>query len=231
MLDLSPMKLNPLVFAHAMRVIAATAFMAVALSALGAHAQVADAPVVDIEDIREAIKTQLPAPPVGFVWQLYKNAVFLQAVNWNDAQRLSSTDGVPSTVYAASPERFSEQRPFEMGLTVQIINGSQKIRRIEAKDMGLLYLQPFVDAHTKENVLMLERSENADSERTVFRYRDALAGSNPVIVHKFILASNEADTVHVFTFQSPEDTWKENWKAYGKPFLGKVVVLPNVPAN
>jgi hypothetical protein len=222
---------SPSFLTRALRVLTTVACMAVAVSAVGAFAQTADAPAVAVDDIREAIKTQLPAPPEGFVWQLYKNAVFLQAVNWNEAQSLSSTSGVPSTVYSASPERFTAQRPFEMGLTVQIIRGSHKIRRIEAKDMALLYLQPMVDAHTKENVLMLERSENADSERTVFRYRDVLAGSNPVIVHKFVVASNEADTVHVFTFQSPEDTWKENWKAYGKPFLGRVVVLPNVSAN
>lgn len=222
---------NSPIYSRALRAVAAAAFVAFVFSAVGAHAQAADAPAVGVEDIREAIKTQLPAPPEGFVWQLYKNAVFLQAVNWNEAQHLSSTGGVPLTAYAASPERFSERNPFEIGLTVEIISGSQKIRRMEAKDMALLYLQPFVQAHTKDNVLMLERSENADSERTVFRYRDAPTGSKPILVHKFVVASNEADTVHVFTFQSPEDTWKDNWKAYGKPFLGQVVVLPHVPAN
>lgn len=205
--------------------------MSAVFCGVGAHAQVADASAIGVAEIREAIKTQLPAPPEGFVWQLYKNAVFLQAANWIDAERLSSAGGVPMTVYAASAKAFSVQQPFEMGLTVQIISGAQKIRNIEAKDMAVLYLKPFVDAHTKENVLMLERSENADTERTVFRYRDVTVGSKPVIVHKFLLASNDADTVHVFTFESPEDTWKDNWKAYGKPFLGKVVVLPNVPAN
>lgn len=222
---------SPFFLAHASRLVATAVLVGAVLSGMGAHAQVADAPAIGVAEIREAIKNQLPAPPEGFVWQLYKNAVFLQAANWIDAERLSSAGGVPMTVYAASAKAFSVQQPFEMGLTVQIISGAQKIRNIEAKDMAVLYLKPFVDAHTKENVLMLERSENADTERTVFRYRDATVGSKPVIVHKFLLASNDADTVHVFTFESPEDTWKENWKAYGKPFLGKVVVLPNVPAN
>ncbi len=225
------MKPIHLAFTQIPRAVAVAVLMAVFCMGPGAQAQSADAPVADIAQIREAIKTQLPAPPEGFDWQLYKNTVFLQAANWHGVQSLSSVGGVPISTYAASPEVFSEQKPFEMGLTVQIISGAQKIRKMEAKDMAVLYLKPFVDAHTKDNVLMIERSENADSERTVFRYRDVQEGHKPVIVHKFVLASNEADTVHVFTFQSPEDTWKENWKAYGKPFLGKVVVLPSVPAN
>lgn len=213
------------------RAIAVAVFMAVACMVQGAQAQEPDAPAVGVAQIREAIKTQLPAPPDGFVWQLYKNAVFLQAAQWNEGTTLSSVGGVPLTVYAASPQAFTAEKPFEMGITVEIISGSQKIRNMEAKDMAVLYLKPFVDAHTKADVLMLERSENADTERTVFRYRDAPAGRKPVTVHKFVLASNDADTVHVFTFESPNDTWQDNWKAYGKPFLGKVVVLPHVPAN
>lgn len=231
MLDKPPMSHHSPVYTHASRLVAVATLMLAAFSGMGAHVHAADAPAIGIEDIREAIKNQLPAPPEGFVWHLYKNAVFLQAVNWIEAERLSSAGGVPMTVYAASPQAFSAQQPFEMGLTVQIISGAQKIRNMEAKDMAVLYLKPFVDAHTKENVLLLERSENADTERTVFRYRDTPPGGKPVIVHKFVMASNDADTVHVFTFESPEDTWKESWKAYGKPFLGKVVVLPSVPAK
>jgi hypothetical protein len=231
MLDLSLMSHHSPVLAHASRFMAIAVSMAAVLYGMGAQAQVADVPAIGVEEIHDAIKTQLPAPPQGFVWHLFKNAVFLQAVDWIEAERLSSVGGVPMTVYAASPGAFSAQQPFEMGITVQIISGAQKIRKVEAKDMAVLYLKPFVDGHTQSDVLLLERSENADTERTVFRYRDTPVGSKPVIVHKFVLASNDADTVHVFTFESPEDTWKENWKAYGKPFLGKVVVLPNVPAN
>lgn len=218
-------------YVRASRFMALAIGMAAAFAGSGVHAQAANAPAVDVAEIREAIRTQLPPPPLGFDWHLYKNTVFLQAVNWIEAERLSSAGGVPMAVYAASAQAFSVLEPFEMGITVQIISGAQKIRNMEAKDMAVLYLQPIVDAHTKENVLLLERSENADTERSVFRYRDTPVGRKPTIVHKFVVASNGADTVHVFTFESPEDTWKENWKTYGKPFLDKVVVLPSVSAN
>ncbi|NTV10775.1 MAG: hypothetical protein HGA47_08360 [Zoogloea sp.] len=183
------------------------------------------------EQIREAIKSQLPAPPDGFVWQLYKNAVFLRPGQWNEREMAGSTIGIPFTVYAASPEDFSTTKQFEMGVTLQIISGSQQLRNIEAKKMALAYLKPFLDAHKKEEVLMLQQSTRGDFERTFFRYRDAPQGLKPIIVHKFILANNVTDSVHIFTFESPAETWDENWTRYGTPILSKVNVLPNVPAN
>ncbi|MEN9437629.1 MAG: hypothetical protein RIR09_2284 [Pseudomonadota bacterium] len=225
------MNYYPCVFSRVLRAMAVAVLMATSLLGLGAQAQESGTAPLGVAEIREAIKTQLPPPPLGFDWHLYKNTVFLQALNWIEAEHVSSVGGVPMAVYSASAQAFSVSQPFEMGITVQTISGARKARNMDAKDMAVLYLKPYVDAHTKENVLLLERSENADTERTVFRYRDTPVGSRPVIVHKFVMASNDADTVHVFTFQSPETTWGENWKAFGKPFLGKLVVLPNVPAN
>jgi len=68
-------------------------------------------------------------------------------------------------------------------------------------------------------------------KRTFFRYRDAPPGLKPIIVHKFILANNSADSVHVFTFKGPADSWEENWAKYGTPILSKVNILPNVSPN
>jgi hypothetical protein len=186
---------------------------------------------ISVEQIQAAIKTQLPAPPDGFVWHLYKNAVLPKPAQWNEREKVSSTAGIPITVYAASPEEFSETKQFEIGLTVQIISGSQRIRGIEAKKMALVYLKQFLDAHKKEEVLMLEQSTRGDFERTFFRFKDAPPGLKPIIVHKFILANDVTDSVHVFTFESPVESWEENWAKYGTPILSKVSVLPNVPPN
>jgi hypothetical protein len=45
------------------------------------------------------------------------------------------------------------------------------------------------------------------------------------------LANNVTDSVHVFTFESPAESWEENWAKFGTPILSKINVLPNVPAN
>ena len=135
------------------------------------------------------------------------------------------------SVYAASPEQFSESKQFEMGVTLQIISGPRALRDIPAKKAALLYLKPLLDVHKREDFLILERNTNGDFELTFARYRDAPPGLKPVIVHKVILASDVADSVHVFTFESPEETWQENWDRFGTPILGKVNLLPNLPSR
>lgn len=186
---------------------------------------------ISVERIQEAIKSQLPPPPNGFTWHLYKNAVLPKPAGWHEHEKSATSGGIPFTVYAASPEDFSDTKQFEMGVTVQIISASQRIRGIEAKKMALIYLKPFLDTHKKEEVLVLEQNTKGDFERTFFRYRDAPPGFKPIIVHKFILANNVTDSVHIFTFESPEESWKENWTMYGTPILSKVSVLPNIPPN
>jgi hypothetical protein len=183
------------------------------------------------ETILQTIQSQLPLPPEGFKWKLYKNALFLKPDAWNERTKTATSGGIPITAYAASPEDFSETKQFEMGVTLQIISGSQKVRGIEARKMALIYLKPFLDAHKQEDVLILDQSARGDFERTFFRYKDAPAGLKPIIVHKFLLANNATDSVHVFTFESLAESWEENWAKFGTPILSKVNVLPNVPPN
>jgi hypothetical protein len=180
------------------------------------------------QQIQQAIKSQLPAPPEGFIWKLYKNAVFLKPEKWNEQERYDNINGISFITYAASPEKFSLTNQFEMGLTVQLIINPQRIRGIEAKKMAMLYLKPFLDAHKREEVIILDQSTRGDFERTFFRYKDAPPGLKPIIVHKFILANNVTDSVHVFTFESPSELWDENWSKYGTPIISKINVLPNV---
>jgi hypothetical protein len=181
--------------------------------------------------VREAMKSQLPAPPEGFSWQLYKNVVFLKPIGWTEQEMTENIAGIPATTYAASPEAFSRAKQFEMGVTFQHISGSQRIRGIPAKKLALVYLKPFLDAHKKEEVLMLEKSTQGDFERTFFRYRDAPPGLKPIIVHKFIVANDVTDNINIFTFESPVETWDENWVKYGTPIISKLNVMPSVPSE
>lgn len=183
------------------------------------------------EQVRAAISSQLPAPPAGFSWQLYKNAVFLKPAGWHEREAQPVTGAFPIATYATSPESFSENRQFEMGLTVQVISGTQRLRGIEAKKAVPLFLKPILDSHKKEEVLMLDLKSSGDYDRIVFRYRDAPPGLKPVIVHKFILANNVTDSMHIFTFESPEATWNENWAKYGTPVISQLQVVAQLPIN
>lgn len=176
------------------------------------------------------VEVELPDPPEGFVWKSYKNAVFPKPLHWRE-QEAARTSGIPSSTYATSPEDFSATKQFEMGLTLQIITDSHKIKGIEAKKVALLYLEPFLKAHKKEEILMLDQSTKGDFEYTYFRYKDAPPGLTPIIVHKFLLANNVTDNVHVFTFESPMASWEENWSKYGTPILSKIIVQSKVSAK
>lgn len=196
-----------------------------------ASAQNAPTPTPTKSQVQEAMKSQLPAPPDGFKWQLYKNVVFLKPVAWHDGEMAQNIAGIPFTTYATSPEEFSRTKQFEMGATFELINGSQRIRGIAAKKFALLLIKPLLDTHKKEDVLMLEQKTQGDFEHTFFRYRDAPSGLKPIIVHKFIVANNATDSVNIFTFESPAETWNDNWIKYGTPIISKLNVLPNVPTE
>lgn len=196
-----------------------------------ASAQNASPPTPTKSQVQEAMKSQLPSPPDGFKWQLYKNVVFMKPTAWNEREMTQDIAGIPLSTYATSPEEFSRTKQFEMGTTIELISGSQRIRGIPAKKFVLAYLKPIVDTHKKEDVLMFDQKTQGESEQTFFRYRDAPPGLKPIIVHKFIVANNATDTLNVFTFESPAEMWDANWAKYGTPIIGKVSILPNVPSE
>lgn len=181
--------------------------------------------------VQEAMTSQLPAPPDGFKWQLYKNVVFLKPAAWKESEMAQDLGGIPFFTYATSPEEFSRTKQFEMGATIEFISGSQRIRGIPANKFVFAYLKPIVDKHKKGDVLMFDQKTRGDYEQTFFRYRDTPPGLTPIIVHKFIVANNAADTLNVFTFESPAESWNDNWAKYGTPIISKLNVLPNVPSE
>ena len=118
-----------------------------------------------------------------------------------------------------------------MGVTLKITSNPGKSIKLEAKKLAFAYLKPVFDSHKKEEILMLEQSTQGDFQRIFFRYRDAPPGLKPIIVHWFMLANNVTDSVHLFIFQSPADTWDANWAKYGPPILGKLNVVVSMPSQ
>ncbi|MFN3570611.1 MAG: hypothetical protein ACK4VX_10080 [Polaromonas sp.] len=181
-----------------------------------------------LEQLRAAISSQLPPLPAGFEWKLYKNAVFPKPAGWHERELKTPAN---SFTYATSAEDFSGNKQFEMGMSVNIFTGTQRLRGLEAKKAALMYIKIDLDTHRKEDILLLDQQPSGDYERTVFRYRDAPPGLKPVIIHKFILANNVTDSLHVFIFESPEATWAENWAKYGTPILSRLQVVAQLPVQ
>lgn len=171
------------------------------------------------------LKSRLPEPPEAFVWRVRKGVVFPKPEGWNEKQRSVETGGLPVFVYAASPEPFSTIEMFETGFTLQVIGDPMKLKGIKATDMAIGALAPFVESHTKEDVLRFNRSSRGDFQMIIYRFRDTPADLKPVVVHKFVLANNKLDRVYIFTFESPEDAWQGSWQEFGTPILSQVKVV------
>lgn len=163
----------------------------------------------------------LPQPPVGFAWKLYGEATFLKPIAWHEHEHVITTNAFPTTTYSTSPESFSKTKPFEMGLTLQFMRDSYQNIKVDAKQLAGVYLQPHLDAH-KKSIIFFERKANNHVDWIFLRYKDAQPGRQPAIVHKYIMADTAADCVHIFTFESPEKSWKQNWEKFGTPILSQV---------
>jgi hypothetical protein len=197
----------------------------------GAYAQDQQKMPTTFDDLREIIKTQLPAPPEGFAWQQFKNAVFQKPIAWTEQRLDAKIFGMTRTVYATSPEKFSTTKPFEMGMTLEILSGPKKTMNMDPETVAIALIKPIFDSHKKEEILIQDQKKTGDFDMIFLRYRDAPAGLKPIIVHKFILANNVADSVHTFTFESPAETWDANWSKYGTPIISKLSVVPTIPSN
>ena len=174
-------------------------------------------PSAEVAQQRAAVLAGLPDPPPGFTWVIYRNAAIAKPVGWHER---------------SSPEDFSETKQFLMGYTVQIISHPRARHGIEPGDAAKMYLTPFIEAHKqKDQVLLFDQREKDAFQMIVFRYRDAPPNKTPIIVHKLLVVNPVADSVHAFTFESPEATWQENWEKYGTPILSRVAVFPRLPSE
>ena len=184
------------------------------------------------QKIQDALRAPRPIAPPGFVWQLYGDAAFLKPAAWHERERVSTTDAIdPMTVstYTVSHDPLCEETEFEIGLTAQVIRDSKKILGIDAKQMARGYLEHFLSACKKEEVLRLERYIKGGRECTFFRFTYTPPSQKPGIVHKFILANKVTDCVHVFSFESPAPSWDENWAQYGAPIFRQLLADSILP--
>lgn len=185
----------------------------------------AEAPKPNASELRKAIRAQMPPPPQGFRWEVYENVVFLKPDGWHERELPAPPSSFPMLTYGTSPGAFQGDRQPEMGLVINIFNGTKQLSGIEAKKAALIYLQPFLEARRKEDVLLLDRKATGSYEHFVFRYRAYPPGRRPVIVHIYVIANDAADSFHVMTFEAPLQNWEQNWKRFGEPMITRAQAI------
>lgn len=181
--------------------------------------------VLQTNKIPPSLEKQLESPPEGFKWQIFKDAIFLIPNAWFEHITTSDELGFPVHTYGASPTDFSKKKMFEMGFSAQIYNQPKKHANITAKEIAYTHIAWIVKEHKKEDFIILDKENDTVRDIYYVRYKDAPSGLKPIIIHKFIIANNETDSVHMFIFESPVETWDADWKKYGTPILEKIKVI------
>lgn len=194
------------------------------------------------EEQTRAIKSQLGPFPQGFSWHIYKDVGLLKPIGWHERSVSNvGLENVPSSyTYATSPEDFDVGKPFDVGLTVEIFSGAEKSPQMSAHAIAAAYIEPLLKVYKAEDFLILDQKTEGDLEKQYLRYHSVpkrLVGSpetekmKPAIIHKFILVNNKANSVHVFTFESLEESWESNWTKYGQPMIKNIRVLFGIGIN
>ena len=181
---------------------------------------------------QETIKDLLPESPAGFDWVAYGNSAFLKPRGWNQRAIEAQPDRKVAGAVAVSPEPFSEQSFFEHGFTAQIVADFKEVNNnIPPAKGALLILKKIADQHQREEILLFDSRQVQVGEAFVLRYRDAPQGKTPIVVHKYLIANDRFDTLHIFTYESPAASWDDNWKTFGTPILQRILVAPFLPAS
>ncbi len=182
---------------------------------------VLNASCVPVQDAPDAptLASKVPHAPKGFSWKVHQGAMLLKPNGWYERTRNDVWGPIQMSVYAASPQRFSESEQFQLGVTVQVFADIKKLPGMNPTRLAQLYLKPLLDSHKREDILLANRLPRGAVETIVFRYRDAPGKALPIVVHKYLVVNDALDTVHVFTFESPESSWTDHWARYGQPIL------------
>lgn len=177
------------------------------------------------------VKSALPAAPAGFDWAIYRNCAVLKPNGWNERTMADDLGKKVIGAYAFSPEQFSEQKQFEHGFTAQVVAGFKAMNKLEPSKGAVLMMKSITDGRPDSDILLFKDNKFPDRISYFLRYRDAPAGKTPLVIHKYMIARDGDDTLHIFTYESPEAQWEANWKSFGETMLGKIAVIPFLPAS
>jgi hypothetical protein len=191
----------------------------------------APAPAAPDPEMIALAKSALPTAPAGFEWAIYRNCAVLKPNGWNDRTLADDVGKKVIGAYAFSPEQFSEQKQFEHGFTTQVVAGFKALNKVEPSKGAVLMMKPITDSRPERDILLFKDNKFPDRISYVLRYRDAPAGKTPIIIHKYMIARDGDDTLHIFTYESPEAQWEANWKAFGETIMGKVAIIPFLSAS
>lgn len=161
--------------------------------------------------------------PDGYSWQVLPTCFVLQPDGW-DAKVITdqTVDGVRLYQWAASPEEFTDEKPFETGFSVNIhFGGGSAVR--SAESLAEKVLQPWKERFGED----LAGAEDVSIDRvegyTTYRFRfQETSAEPPLTVARYIVVDVSDGSVTDLSFESPQESWQENWEKFGSTVMKNI---------
>jgi len=148
---------------------------------------------------------EFPDPPGGFTWVEFDagKSAFLKPDGWH--LKVESKNGTEALFI--TKESIESEGRFDTGLTVNYISGVKAKTGVIASQYAQAFLSRAEDKHTRLKSFKSEIGENI----TGFGLRVRLDREPAQIVHYFLVADDEADSLRIIMFESPGASWESAW--------------------
>lgn len=153
------------------------------------------------------LAVDLPSPPAGFSWVEFSEikGAFLLPDGWHFRQEKRGG----TLAYFLTRERIEADRPFETGMTLNVVPEVSKKTGRRAPD----YAGAFAAALSgSEELLDSWQKRFGTMELYGARVRSAREGLEPLIMHRLSIGNATTDTLYIIVFESPERSWQEMWR-------------------
>jgi hypothetical protein len=144
--------------------------------------------------------------PAGYSWQAFKpgKIAVLKPDGWFvKAESRNGTEGL-----FISQEPIGPGGEFQTGLSVNFVSGIRARANVTATDYARSFLATAAEKHTVLTSFGKPLAEGIAG----LGLRVRVAEEPPYIIHYFLIADDNADSLHLLFFEAPEASWESAWK-------------------
>jgi hypothetical protein len=169
----------------------------------------------------------LPAPPAGFTWQRFEQVrmAVLRPNRWHVHQ----VGNDQSFTGCISKDSIPAAGSFQTGLTLQVFREALPDglfqRDPDAAIVGMVQARyPAFFSDACNELMYVDQIVQRTSHSRLWRVqvRQALPGTQPIIIRKLLIIFEQSNNFYDFTFEAPQRTWDENWRKGEQMFTNLV---------
>ena len=144
--------------------------------------------------------------PAGYSWQEFKpgRIALLKPDGWH--VKTESRNGTQALFITQEP--IGPGGKFLTGLSLNYVTGIRGKAKVSSTEYARNFLAVAAERHPVLDSFAKPLAEGING----LGMRLRLADAKPAIVHYFLLADDNADSLHLLFFEAPEAEWETAWK-------------------